>query len=366
MRLALDLAEKGQGWTSPNPVVGAVVEKDGEIIGQGYHEAFGKDHAEVVALKEAGERARGATLYVNLEPCDHHGKTPPCTDAILASGIQTLVIGAEDPNPMARGGAERLEKEGLKVFKGVLAETCLELNAPFYKATATGRPFVSAKWAMSLDGRIATSTRDSKWITSELARQKAHQLRAEHDAVLIGIETMLADNPRMNVRRTDGPTSNGWQPKRIILDSQARTPTDAMVWDVPGGEIMIFVSEAAPQEKVEALALKGAEIVGLTPLDGRLPVDEVLKVLFNRGILSLFVEGGSRVLGSFFDIHAVDRVYTFIAPIIIGGEGALSPVGGHGPETVDSGLPVSHWNVEKMSVDLLATGRIGNWHWLQG
>ena len=224
MREALELAERGRGHTSPNPVVGALVVKAGRVLGRGWHERFGGPHAEVVALRRAGRRAAGATLYLTFEPCAHLGKTPPCVDAIRAARVDQVVLGAGDPNPLAGGGARVLRAAGVKVVRGVLEAACRLQNAPFFKYVRTGLPLVSVKWAMSADGKIATARGESRWISGEAARAFAHRLRAAHDAVLVGVGTVLADAPLLTARPAAG--GNGWQPRRVILDSQARTPLD--------------------------------------------------------------------------------------------------------------------------------------------
>lgn len=367
MKTALELAERGRCWTSPNPMVGALIVKDGEIVGRGWHARFGGDHAEVVALREAGEKARGATMYVTLEPCNHHGKTPPCTEAVLAAGVATLVAGSHDPNPQARGGCTRLEHEGLTVISDVLGDECRNLNAPFFKMLRTGKPFVSVKWAMSADGKIATSSGDSKWITSDEARVQAHRIRAHHDAVLIGIGTVLADNPRLNVRAEESKTPHAcWQPKRVILDSQARMPLEGAMWSIPGGgPISVMVATDAPEERVQAIQARGAQVIEVEQNNGRLSVEDVLKALPRIGVLSVLVEGGAQVLGTFLDEQAADAMFAFIAPKIIGGRGAVPAVGGQGVALVDDAQQLTEINTRLFGKDVLIEGKLGSWDWLQ-
>lgn len=370
MKKALALAEAGRGWTSPNPVVGAVVAKGGKVAGSGFHARFGEAHAETAALAKAGKMAKGATLYVTLEPCNHHGKTPPCTDAILAAGIKRVVFGAHDPNALAAGGAKRLKKKGVEVIGGVLEDACRAQNAPFFRRIRTGRPFVTGKWAMTADGKIATARGDSKWITSAPARAFAHELRRTHDAVLVGIGTALADAPLLTVRlgldAKKGKHALVYQPRRVILDSHARLPLDAPIWTAEGGgPIVVVVSSEAPLERVKALKDKGAEIVPLLPEKGRLPVNEVLDALAQLGIQSVLVEGGSEVLGSFLDAHAVDRACVFIAPKIVGGREGVTAVRGKGVDRVVHAQAIRIDRIERLGDDVLLDGKLGDWSWLE-
>jgi len=367
MRKALDLAALGRGWSSPNPMVGAVVVKDGRIVGKGWHRRFGGPHAEVHALEDAGKKAKGAALYVTLEPCNHHGKTPPCVDAILKAGVKTVVLGTRDPHDKAAGGAKALRKKKLKVIDDVLEKQCRGLNAAFFKFIRTGAPLVSAKWAMTADGKIATARGDSKWITSPKARAFAHVLRGRHDAVLVGIGTVLTDAPLLTCRLgLDRPEAGHWQPRRVILDSTARTPLDAPIWTAEnGGPIVIVTSSNAPIERVKALKDKGAEIVSLFSAQGGLPLNEVLKALLKLGVLSVYVEGGSEVLGSFIDERAVDRAYVFVAPKIVGGREGVTAVRGRGVERVSESQELRVTGVKRLGDDVLIRGRLGTWSWLR-
>jgi len=367
MLLALSIAPLGRGWTSPNPIVGAVVVKGGKVVGTGFHEKYGGPHAEVHALREAGKAAKGGTLFCTLEPCNHHGKTPPCVDAILAAGIKTVVYAASDPNKIAAGGARALKKKKVAVIGGVLAEEAWAQNAPFFKRVGTGLPFVTAKWAMSADGKIATRARDSKWITGPKARAYAHHLRATHDAVLIGIGTVLSDAPLLTARLgLKDPEHNNWQPRRVILDSQARTPLDAPLWTAEnGGPVTIAVSSDAPIERVKQLKDKGAEIINVLSEDGRLPVREVLKGLAKLGVMSILVEGGAEVLGSFLDAKVVDRTCAFIAPKILGGRDSISAVRGTGVKKISDCLEMHSVRTESFPPDILIEGKLGAWDWLK-
>jgi diaminohydroxyphosphoribosylaminopyrimidine deaminase/5-amino-6-(5-phosphoribosylamino)uracil reductase len=363
---ALELAARGRGYASPNPLVGAVVVKGGRVVGRGWHARFGGPHAEAAALKAAGRKAKGATLYVTLEPCAHVGKTPPCVDAIVAAGVATVVLGARDPNPQAAGGVAALRERGVRIVTGVLERQCRELNAPFYKFVRTGLPLVSAKWAMTADGKIATARGDSRWITAAKARAFAHELRAAHDAVLVGIGTVLTDAPVLTARLgIAGPDGSSWQPRRVILDSRARTPTRAPLWTAGNaGPITVFVSQQADPARIKALTEKGAEVIPLPSVEERLSVAGVLKALAERGVLSVLIEGGAEVLGSFLDARAVDRAYVFIAPKIIGGRDGVTAVRGDGVDRVSQSQEMRIKGVRRFDQDLLIEGLLGDWKWL--
>lgn len=352
MRRAIRLAKKFVGWTSPNPPVGAVIVKGGLLIAEGCHEGAGKPHAEAVAIARAGERAKGATLYVTLEPCDHYGRTPPCTQAIIAAGIQRVVVGTIDPNPIVSGrGVERLKSAGIEVTVGVLENEARELIAPFAKFITQQIPFVTLKLAMSADGKIATRTRESKWLTGEKARLYAHRLRHEHDAVMVGVGTVLADDPQLNVRLVKGRVK---QPVRIVVDSQARTPPTAKVIRSAKTPCIIAVTEKAPDERVETLKRAGAEVWQL-PADsyGRVDLSELLKRLAERDIVSVLVEGGSELAGSLVRQRLVDRVILFIAPLLIGGRNAVPAIGGEGVDKLSDALRLTWVRVRRLGVDLV-------------
>lgn len=360
MEEALAQAARGLGRVSPNPMVGAVVVRNGRLAGRGYHQQYGGPHAEVFALKDAGEKARGATLYCSLEPCNHHGKTPPCTQAIIDAGITHVVLGARDPNPRAAGGIERLRSAGIEVTTGILEDRCKALNAPFFKTVTAGLPYVTLKWAMTLDGKIATANGDSKWITGETARDCAHRLRACHDAVLAGVGTVLADNPRLDVR-AKGVEAGRFQPRRVILDSKARTPLTSALWDVENaGPVTIIVTPEAPASRVEALRNRGAAVLSCSARDGRIDLKEMLLALSGLGVNSVFVEGGSAVLGAFADAKLFDAVRVFVAPKIAGGSGSLSALGGKGIERMADALQVMDLRlIESLEGDLLFGGEAG-------
>jgi diaminohydroxyphosphoribosylaminopyrimidine deaminase/5-amino-6-(5-phosphoribosylamino)uracil reductase len=355
MALALKLAAKGTGYTSPNPLVGAVVVKDGDIVGQGYHRRYGQAHAEVEALRQAGPQARGATLYVTLEPCNHHGKTPPCTAAVLNAGICRVVIANSDPNPrVTGGGAAFLREKGLIVDSGLLAEAGCTLNETFFKAITTGRPFVIAKAAASLDGKIATRTNDSHWITSDKARIWVHRLRHQVDAILVGVGTVMADDPQLTTRL---PSGQGQDPTRIVVDSHLRLPLTAQILtQTSTAPTWIACTNTAPTAKIAAIRSLGAEII-LTPAhNNRVDLTALLTILGQRRINSLLVEGGAEVHGAFFDAGLVDKFHLFLAPKFIGGRQAPGILGGLGIARLDEAPPARHLSIHRLGPDILISG----------
>lgn len=346
MAEALALASRAAGYTHPNPMVGAVVVKEGRIIGRGYHHRAGEAHAEVHALAEAGEAAKGATLYVTLEPCAHYGKTPPCANRVVDAGITRVVIGIVDPNPLVAGkGVNILRQAGIAVTIGVLAHDCARLTEGFIAYIKTGQPFITLKSAMSLDGKIATRTGDSQWITGEAARKDGHRLRASHDAILTGIGTVLADNPKLDCRLSgeDWPYEvPPHQPDVIILDSKGRTPDDALLWQGPSRKVILFVTKDCSKARQAELTALGA-IVHEVPagLNGvGVDLQAVLVSLGGAGYTSVLVEGGSGVIASFVEQRLFDKIVTYIGNILIGGETALGAVGGQGAATLAEAVPL--------------------------
>ena len=338
MKTALREATRGFGATSPNPRVGAVIVKDGHEIIRSYHRAFGALHAEADCLANLPRgAARGATLYVNLEPCCHHGKTPPCTQAIIKAGLRRVVYGVIDPNPLVNGrGLEELKKSGIEVHGPVLEDEARELNRGYFKFIRTNRPWVTLKMAQSLDGRIAAGSGDSRWISSPGSLKFAHRLRAEHDAVLIGVHTALSDDPQLTVRHVRG--SN---PKRVILDTDLRLNPSAKIFAANPNPVLIATRPYPPTDKAEALQERGAEFIWLPPGRGnQLDLDVLLDELGQRGILYLLVEGGSNVLGSFIRNSLYDEIIVVIAPKIIGGDGVPS-VAPLGIEKVDQAVKLT-------------------------
>jgi len=350
MELALELAARGRCGASPNPMVGAVVlDADGSLVGEGYHAAFGGPHAEIVALAEAGGRARGGTLYVTLEPCAHHGKTPPCADAVIDAGVRRVVIALSEPTETAGGGAERLRLEGVEVDQGLGAERSRILNRRWLHWVRFHRPWVTLKAAVSLDGRVATREGESKWITGEAARERGLELREEHDAILVGVETILADDPRLTRRLGLNPVA-GW--RRVVLDSRLRTPSEAaVVRTEPGNTIILHTSSAGAGDR-RRLREAGVELVELRAGDdGRVDLGAVLDFLGRREVAALLVEGGPTVHGSFNDADLVDEVALFIAPIVIGGR-APAAVAGTGIATLEAAQRLCFEHVDRHGEDL--------------
>ena len=355
MRHALELAERGRGYVEPNPLVGAVVVRDGQLVGEGWHERYGQAHAEVNALAAAGAAARGGALYVTLEPCCHHGKTPPCTDAVLRAGIGRVVAAMLDPFPQVAGhGAALLRAAGITVDCGVLESEARLLNAPYLTLLGEKRPYVLAKWAMTLDGKIATCTGDSKWISNDDSRRRVHEIRGRMDAILVGIGTVLADDPHLTAR-PPGPRTA----MRIVLDSCCRLPRTAnLVTTARTVPTLIATTQAAAPEAVAALAAHGCEMLHLGAIDGKPDVHALLGELGRRRLTNLLVEGGSGVLGSFLDAKLIDEVHVFLAPRMVGGATARTPVGGVGVETIAQALTLADWTVEKCAGDLYLRGRL--------
>jgi diaminohydroxyphosphoribosylaminopyrimidine deaminase/5-amino-6-(5-phosphoribosylamino)uracil reductase len=356
MQRAIGLARQVLGSTSPNPAVGAVIVRDGLEIGCGSTLPPGQRHAEIGALEQAGELSRGATLYTSLEPCCNYGRTPPCTQAIVAAGIARVHLAALDPNLRVSGqGCAELRSAGIEVVIGEEAGPARELYEAFAKHVTTGFPFVSAKFAMSLDGKIATRTGDSKWVTSPESRGLVQQMRMESDAILVGVNTVLADDPQLTAR---GPEGNPLprQPLRVVVDSQCRTPSEAALFGQPR-HTLIACTEKASTENVTQLERAGAEVLQ-TPAgeDSRVDLGELLAELGRRDVVSLMAEGGGMVLGSLFDAGLVDKVYAFIAPVIIGGSRASSPVEGRGAEHMAGALRMEGAGVRNVGPDWLVVG----------
>jgi diaminohydroxyphosphoribosylaminopyrimidine deaminase/5-amino-6-(5-phosphoribosylamino)uracil reductase len=352
MARALDLAERGRGYVEPNPLVGAVLVQKGEVVGEGWHENFGREHAEINALAKARAAAKGATLYVTLEPCCHHGKTPPCTPAILSAGVRRVVAAMLDPFPAVSGhGAAQLREAGILVETGLMEKEARRLNAPYLKLLKTRRPYVHAKWAMTLDGKIATRTGDSKWISGERARRYTHDLRGRMDAIIVGIGTVLADNPSLTVR-PPGPRV----PVRTILDSQGRLPNDSSLATTARDAPVLMIT-AIESARASALRALGCEVMTLPADDGRPEVESLLEELGRRRMANVLVEGGSQVLGSFFDARAVDEVHVFVAPMIAGGN-ATTAVAGSGVDKISQALCLAEWSITEIGKDILIHGHV--------
>ncbi|HAZ27338.1 TPA: bifunctional diaminohydroxyphosphoribosylaminopyrimidine deaminase/5-amino-6-(5-phosphoribosylamino)uracil reductase RibD [Candidatus Acetothermia bacterium] len=352
MRRALELARLGAGWTRPNPLVGAVVVRDGQVIAEGHHAVCGGPHAEAVALLEAGDRARGAELYLNIEPCvEFPGKrTPPCTNAILRAGIQRVIVATLDPNPHVSGrGVARLREAGLEVVEGVLAAEARRLNEVFFHWIRERTPFVVLKLAMSLDGKIATSTGRSRWITGPESRRLVHALRARYGAVLVGVGTVLADDPELTVRDVEGPP-----PLRVVLDSQGRMPPEARVLS-PGARTLVATTGRMPAGREGELCARGADVWRLPSQNDQVDLRELLRRL-GEETDSLLVEGGSEVAWAFLSPGLVHKLAFFYAPLILGGREAIPAVGGEGVADPAEAIRVRDVTIEHVGADHLITG----------
>lgn len=355
MTRALELAERGRGAVEPNPLVGCVIARGAEIIGEGWHQRFGGPHAEIEALRIAGSRAKGATLYVTLEPCCHHGKTPPCTDAVIASGVARVVVAGRDPFPQVDGGGiERLQQAGIDVTVGVREAEARRLNAPYLKLLSTGRPWIIAKWAMTLDGKLATRDGDSRWISCEASRQIVHRLRGRVDAIVVGLRTAELDDPLLTAR-PPGPRVA----TRIVLDSQARLASDSqLVRTASETPVMVATGPSAPPDQCRRLHEGGCEVFSATSDDPQQRLIELLDDLGRRRMTNVLVEGGGQLLGTLFDADLVDEVHVFIAPKIIGGRDATTPVAGIGKSLMADALPLADATVERSGDDVYVHGLV--------
>ena len=351
MRLALELAELGAGNVNPNPLVGAVILKDGAVIGRGHHREFGGPHAEIFALREAGDDARGATLVVTLEPCCHHGKTPPCTDAIITAGIARVVTAHRDPSPSINGkGIEALRAAGIDVEEGLLAEEAATQNEIFLTYVTASRPFVQLKLACSLDGRIATRTGDSKWITGEAARMEAHRLRARFSSIAVGVETVISDDPQLTVRHVTGK-----DPIPVILDPAGRTPLAANAFRSAMHPVVVTASMPGAAE--EQLAARGVRVWRIgTDENGRFDLARLLARLAETGIDSLLIEGGGETAAAFLEAGLIDKVSLFLAPMLIGGRDAIPALGGTGAERIADAWHLKNVSIAKLDHDVMLVG----------
>lgn len=351
MSEALRLAARARGMTSPNPMVGAVLVKGGREISRGYHRGPGQPHAEVVAIQSASTSCQGATLYVNLEPCCHFGRTPPCVDLIISSKIGRVVVGTVDPNPLVAGkGIERLRDSGIEVEVGLLERRCRVLNEAYFKYITTHRPFVTLKLAETLDGKIATPSGDSKWITAQRARRFVHRLRAASDAVLVGKNTVLADDPLLTVRL--GQNGRRKNPIRVVLDSRLACSPNATVFHGPGQAIVV-TTQLAPEPKIRAFQQSGVEVIITRPAGGRVDLGSLLEQLGNREITSLLVEGGAEVAWGFVSQRLVDKVIFLIAPKLLGGRDSIPSVSGPGFANLADALPLRFDSVRRIGEDLV-------------
>jgi diaminohydroxyphosphoribosylaminopyrimidine deaminase/5-amino-6-(5-phosphoribosylamino)uracil reductase len=353
MRRALRLAARGLGRVSPNPAVGAVVVRRGRVVGEGFHAVCGGPHAEVVALGAAGRLADGATLYVTLEPCNHHGRTPPCTEAILQAGVRRVVVAVRDPNPRVPGGGiERLRAEGVAVTEGVLQAEAARVNEAFFKWAGTGLPFVTLKAAVTLDGKIATRTGTSRWITGEASRRFVHRLRDRADAILTGIGTVLADDPLLSVRL--GRAGAKRQPLKVVVDSEARTPTNARLLSGESpGRTIIATTTRAPRRRQEALEAAGACVWELPERDGRVDLGALARRLGEEGVLSVLMEAGGTLAAGALEAGLVDRCIFLVAPLILGGKRAPTAVEGKGIARIADAVRLSRMTSRRVGEDLL-------------
>lgn len=356
MQRALALARRGEGFTRPNPAVGAIVVKDGEIVGEGFHPAAGMPHAEIYALKEAGEAARGADLYVTLEPCCHTGRTGPCTEAVIAAGVARVFAAIPDPNPRVSGqGFAVLRQAGIDVHVGLCSEEAERLIAPFARHIRSGLPLVTLKAAITLDGFVATAGNDSRWISSETSRSEAHRLRHCHDAIVVGSGTVLADNPRLTTRLAD---FKGIDPLRIVLDSRLRTPaTAALLHSGSNASTLIATVAGSDPRRCEELTAVGAEILLLPAVAGRVFLPELLAELGRRGVQSLLIEGGGEVAHAFLTQNLVDRVSLFVAPLLLGG-GGIPLFSGTGVQRLSDAWRLRSPRYRRLADDILVEGEI--------
>ncbi len=354
MKEALALAEKGMGFVSPNPMVGAVIVKDGRIIGRGFHEKYGSLHAERNAFANCTEDCEGATIYVTLEPCCHYGKTPPCTEAIIEHKIAKVVIGSADPNPLVAGkGARILREHGIEVIEGVLREECDAHNEIFMHYITTGLPFVTMKYAMTMDGKIACYTGESKWITGEEARLNVQRDRLKHSAIMVGVGTVLADNPSLTCR-----LEGGRNPLRIICDTNLRTPIESNIIQTAREISTIIATCCEDNEKISEYESLGCRIIKTSEADGHVDLNELMKILGREKIDSILLEGGGELNWSALKSGIVNKVQAYIAPKIFGGAGAKSPVAGLGADTPDNGFRLADSKIIRIGEDFLIESKV--------
>jgi len=352
MKRALRLAEAGKGRTSPNPLVGAVLVKRGIVVGEGYHARIGEAHAEIVAFRQAGNKARGAVLYVNLEPCTHYGRTPPCVPQVIKAGVKRVVIGMEDPNPEVHGkGIKALKKVGIDIKVGVLEKECRRLNEAFCKYILRKQPFVTLKVAATLDGKVAARNGDSKWISGEASRRFVHKVRDQVDGVLVGIGTILRDDPLLTARRKEGR-----EPYRIVLDSRLRIPEEARVFEHSSSEVILATTELAPHEKVERMEKRGIRVLIIDSKDGKVDLRSCLTKLAEIGVMNLLVEGGSQVNGSFLDEGLIDKLLLFLSPRLMGDPRALGIFGGKGVSNLNEAVAIKEIRTKRIGEDIFVEG----------
>ncbi|WP_306249628.1 bifunctional diaminohydroxyphosphoribosylaminopyrimidine deaminase/5-amino-6-(5-phosphoribosylamino)uracil reductase RibD [Parvularcula sp. IMCC14364] len=360
MMRAIDLAKRAEGYTSPNPMVGCVLVREGRIVGEGFHARPGTAHAEANALRSAGDEARGATAYVTLEPCNHHGSNPPCSTGLIKAGIAEVVYAVPDPNPVAAGGADALRAAGITVRTGLCTDEARHLIRFWLHHIQQGSPYVIAKFAASLDGKIATRGGESQWITSDAARLRGHDLRQACDAIIVGVDTVIADNPSLTARpNLPAGHRDAAHPLRVILDSSGRVPIESKVFrSTTPGKTLLATTAAMPALKEQALRARGVDVVRLpASATGRPELEALLEALHTRGVLSCMVEGGGKTLGSFFDAQLVNEVWAFIAPLVIGGN-APGPVSGVGIEFLRDAFRLQNTEIENLEATMLMRGQV--------
>ncbi|RZT97155.1 diaminohydroxyphosphoribosylaminopyrimidine deaminase/5-amino-6-(5-phosphoribosylamino)uracil reductase [Ancylomarina subtilis] len=358
MQLAYNLAKKGCGGVNPNPLVGAVIVKDNKIIGEGYHEIFGGPHAEVNAFRSAKESVEGASMYVTLEPCSHYGKTPPCAQAIVDNKIARVVIGMLDPNPLVSGrGVKLMQDAGIEVESDFLSAELSQMNRVFLKYIQTKLPYVIMKTAMTLDGKIASRTGDSRWVSNEQSRAKVHELRNELMAIMVGVDTVIADDPILTTRLVGN--KKGRNPIRIVVDSQARIPLESKLLNTPAeAKTIVAVSSKANTEKLSRIEAKGNEVLFVDEKNGRVDLNDLMLKLGERGIDGILLEGGATLNYAALDAQIVDEVHAYIAPKIIGGQSAKTPVGGEGIELMNDAVNLQNIRFENIANDILVVGEV--------
>lgn len=356
MSRALELARRGEGRTAPNPPVGAVIVRDGAIVGEGFHPMAGEPHAEIFALRQAGNLASGSDLYVTLEPCSHHGKTGPCADAVIAAGIKRVFVGVQDPNPQVAGqGIKRLQAAGIEVVCGVLEQECRRLIAPFARHVLSGMPYTIYKTAMTLDGKTATAKGDSRWISGECSREEVHRLRDRVEAIMVGVETVLHDDPLLNTRLPGG----GRDPLRVVLDSQLRLPAAAaMLHQESDAGTLIATTEAADFEARKKLEAAGAEILVLPDEQGRVSLRALWRELGHRNVQTLLLEGGATLAGAALRSGLIDRVMVFVAPKLIGGDSEYGIFRGEGCSLLGDAVKLEDIRMESFDMDVLMSGEV--------
>ncbi|MGQ1911172.1 bifunctional diaminohydroxyphosphoribosylaminopyrimidine deaminase/5-amino-6-(5-phosphoribosylamino)uracil reductase RibD [Marinifilum sp. RC60d5] len=357
MQMAFELAKKGVGKVNPNPLVGAVIVKNDKVIGEGFHEYYGGPHAEVNAFRSAKESVEGATMYVTLEPCSHYGKTPPCAEAIVKNRISRVVIGMLDPNPLVAGkGVKILEDHGIKVDYGYLCEELTDMNRVFLKYIQCKLPYVVMKTAMTLDGKIASRTGDSRWVSNEKSRAKVHELRNELSAIMVGVDTVIADDPMLTTRLE---SNKGRNPIRIVVDSNLRTPLDSKILNSSDeAKTIVAVTKSAKADRIKAVEVLGNKVLMFNSSDGRVHLADLMAKLGKEGIDGILLEGGATLNFSALEAEIVDEVVAFIASKIIGGAGAKSPVGGDGIELMKNAIQLNDIKIDQFDQDIMLTGRI--------